>query len=308
MKLKTNLGILFIAILFFTGCKTKSLTKETVSIQEWEPVEKSLLWEVEKNGFNTSYLFGTIHIIDKNDYFLPDGFKAAFNKVDQVVYEIDIASMEDMSTQMGLLTKAFMSGNQTLSDLMPEEDYKLVSEHFSEMGLPMMFLDRIKPMFLSILGGGDMSPDMLTSGEFVSYEFEINTLAEESKKETGGLETIEYQMSLFDSIPYSAQADMLVESIKNSGDDGEDMLSELTKLYKSKDLKQMHDYTLADESGMEIFSDVLLYQRNTNWIPLMKDMMKEKSVLFAVGAGHLGGTKGVLALLKKNGFEVTPIL
>ena len=300
----TGTLLLIIASLFIISCS--AVKQPVAAVETWEPTEKALLWKIEKRTYNTSYLLGTIHLIDKENFFLPASFESSAEEASRFVFEIDMKEMMDIGNQLGLLTKAFMKDNTTLSDLLSEEDYGLVKDHFEEMGLPLMLLERIKPLFLSVFAGGDLDPMSLQSGEYLSYEMELNKMAEENNIETAGLETTEYQLSLFDSIPYTEQADMLVESIRNSNE-SDGMLSEIIEQYTSQDLKRMHDFTLEAESGMEKHADILLYNRNKNWIPVMMEMMREEPVVFAVGAGHLGGTKGVLALLRDRGFEVTPL-
>ena len=300
----TGILLLFISSFFIISCS--SVKQPVATVEAWEPTAKALLWKIEKRSYNTSYLLGTIHLIDKENFFLPNSFESSAEKASRFVFEIDMKELTDIGNQLGLLTKAFMKNNTTLGDLLSDEDYELVKDHFDEMGLPLILLERIKPLFLSVFAGGDLDPMSLQSGEFLSYEMELNKMAEEKNIETAGLETTEYQLSLFDSIPYAEQADMLVESIRNSSE-SDGMLNEIIQQYISQDLKRMHDYTLQAESGMEKHANILLYNRNQNWIPVMMDMMKTEPIVFAVGAGHLGGTKGVLALLRKRGFEVTPL-
>ena len=151
------------------------------------------------------------------------------------------------------------------------------------------------------MGGGD-----LQSGAVVSYEMEFMEMAKPKKKEMAGLETIEYQMSIFDSIPYKAQAQMLVESIQ-AGDAGSDELDEMVKLYKDQDLAGMQKMFKSEEGGIGEYEDVMLTNRNRNWIPIMGKMMTEKITFFAVGAGHLGGETGVINLLRKEGYSVRPL-
>jgi uncharacterized protein len=61
---------------------------------------------------------------------------------------------------------------------------------------------------------------------------------------------------------------------------------------------------IGGDEGMGQYEDILLKKRNMNWIPVMGRMMAEKPTLFAVGAGHLGGPTGVVALLRKAGYRV----
>ncbi|MCG8331455.1 MAG: TraB/GumN family protein [Chitinophagales bacterium] len=268
--------------------------------------EQSLLWEISGKGLEqVSYLYGTIHMIGKEDYFLTEATEKAFGQSKRVAFEIDMEDMMDFSKLMPLMMKAFMTGDTTLSDLLSEEDYAIVKEHFDAIGLPMMFVERIKPMFLSMMGQGDiMSMDM--SGEeasVMSYEMEFMKMAQEKGLPIDGLETAEFQMSMIaDSIPYDAQARMLVESIQ-AEQSADDQFSEMVDMYKRQDIEAMQAL-MEEEEGIGEYGDLLLVQRNRNWIPVMADMMKEQPTFFAVGAGHLGGAEGVVALLRAEGYTL----
>ncbi|MDX1943197.1 MAG: TraB/GumN family protein [Saprospiraceae bacterium] len=264
--------------------------------------ENSLLWEISgKDLKQPSYLFGTIHMINKKDFILTDATKTSLNKAQQVAFEINMEEMSDFSVLMPLMMKAFMADGKTLRDLVSEEDYKLVKAHFDEMGMPLMMLERIKPMFLSAMGAGDMQ----ANGEMVSYEIELMKLAKNQDKPIAGLETAEFQMSMFDSIPYEAQAQMLVESIKSSKG-GDDQFDQLVELYKKQDLVGLQKM-LEGDGNIEQYEDLLLVKRNKNWIPVMAKMMVSNPTFFAVGAGHLGGEQGVISLLRKDGYAVRPL-
>lgn len=275
---------------------------------------KSLLWEISGNGLEQpSYLFGTIHMIGKDDYIFTHKMEEAFAKTKRVTFEIKIDDMMNLSSQMSLMMKAFMSDNKTLSDLLSEEDYTLVHEHlkkqFEAQGLPTMFLgmmERMKPMFLSALTGADASPADMQSGEVVSYEFELMEKAQAAEMEILGLETAEFQMSMFDSIPYEAQAQMLLESIKSSTT-GDDEFQKMVEIYKNQDIEAMQALMDSDTEGLGKYEELLLVKRNQNWIPIMGKQMQEQATFFAVGAGHLGGEYGVIKLLREAGYTVKPI-
>ncbi len=307
--MKKFIWILFFAVFIFS-CKSTQKAVDSTAIESnqlWEPTENALLWKVSKKSYKPSFVYGTIHLIDAEHFFLPAHTEESIKASEKMVFEIKMADMTDMGAQIGLLMQAFMSDGTKLSDLLSDDDYQIVSDHFQDLGMPMMLLDRIKPMFLSILAGEDMNPSMLEDGSMKSYEMELDELATMSGLEKAGLETIDYQISLFDAIPYQDQAEMLVGTIQAGDEIDMTSLDLYAEMYTSQNLKKMHDYTLNEESGMTEYADILLYNRNENWIPLMEEMMKKQSIFFAVGAGHLGGTKGVLALLKSNGFSVDPV-
>jgi len=270
--------------------------------------ENALLWRITGNGLDsTSYLFGTIHMIGKEDFILTDKARSSFTTANRIAFEIDLEDMNDMSKMMPLMMKAFMNGDTTLQDLLTEEEYGVVKNHFESMGLPMMFLERVKPMFLSAMSSEDALSMQTDPGSVVSYEMEFMKMAQEQDKDIAGLETAEYQMSMFDSIPYGVQAQMLVESISAGKSEGEDQFQKLVELYKQEDIYGLQEMMQTEEAGIAQYEDLLLNNRNRNWIPKMKSMMAEGPTFFAVGAGHLPGEHGVIALLRAEGYTVKPV-
>ncbi len=303
------IAILMIAVSFtFTSCKTtKDGLSQKLENEVYKPLTNALLWKIEGQGLTEpSYLYGTIHLIDSKAYYLPNGTLAAIDNTKKMVFEIDMNEMNDMSNMMSIMNQAFMNDGKTLKDLISEEDYKMVDAHFAKIGMPLMMLERMKPMFLTVFASGDMDPSGLQNGSMKSYEMEFMDIAKSSNMPMAGLETIEFQMSVFDSIPYQAQADMLIETIK-AGDSGSDQMKEMVEMYKSQNINAMIAMITDEGEQLSEYEDVLLSKRNTAWISGMKTMMSEMPTFFAVGAGHLAGKKGVINLLKKEGYKLTPV-
>ena len=314
-----NLNILFASLLviFLSACKTKAQQNAPVSkATTAEQVEdkNSLLWEISgKNLKKPSYLYGTIHLIPKNDFFLTDATKKVFDASQKVTFEINMKEMNNPMAMISIFTKAMMPNGKTLKDFLNAEDYGLVQRKFDSIGMPLKMLERIKPMFLSVMLGTDGEKITAEGGgisetsKSTSYEMEFLQMGEKQKKEFGGLETVEFQMGIFDSIPYKVQAEMLVKTIKN-GSAGNDDLGKMVEMYKKQDIEAMSKMLQSDDQNeLAGYENMLINSRNTNWIPLMAKAMSEKITFFAVGAGHLGGEKGVVNLLKKEGYTVKPL-
>ena len=121
-----------------------------------------------------------------------------------------------------------------------------------------------------------------------------------------GLETAAFQMSMFDSIPYRVQAQMLMDAINAEDGGSTDQFDEMVKLYRDQDIYAMQNL-MDEEGGIAGYEDLLLVRRNRNWIPIMAASMKARPTFFAVGAGHLGGDEGVIALLREAGYTVEPV-
>lgn len=250
------LGLL---LLGFGSCKTTQKT--------YTPLEKSLLWEISGPGIKQpSYLYGTIHMIPSDDYFLPKGTLSAIEASQNMVFEIDMKDMSDVSALFGMMGKIFMKDGVTLKTLLTTEEYQLVENHFKDMGLPLFFLERIKPMFLSAFATGDMNPNSLKDGSIKSYEMEFYEISQDRNMTTGGLETIDFQVSVFDSIPYKEQAKMLVESLKTLDEDNGE-LDKLVALYKAQDIDAMVNTMSSESSELAPYEDILLNGRNKTWIP-----------------------------------------
>lgn len=288
------------------GCRSSQ--KVASAPQQVTPTEKALLWKISGNGLKKpSYLYGTIHLIPKSELNFSDALRSALDHTNRLTFEIDMKEMTSLRTQLGVMTKAFMNGGKTLRDLLSAEDYAFVKEKMTDKGLPAPMLERLKPLFLSTMFSSDEGGDAPATGEMTSVEMELYRMAKRRHLETGGLETTTYQMSIFDSIPYQVQAKMLVETLRGTEGKGGGELEDMLKLYRDQDINAMQAMLGDDDSGMKGYEGVLLNNRNQNWIPIMGRMMRNAPTLFAVGAGHLGGPSGVIALLRKSGYRVEAV-
>jgi len=302
-----------LGMILFTSCKTtKTAAVDSVvpKVENYDLAD-ALLWKVEGKGLQApSYLFGTIHMIEKESFFWPAGTLAAFEDAESVAFEIDMDDMKDPAAIMGIMSKAMMNDGKGLKDLYSAEDYEFVKNHFNELGIPFIMMERLKPMFLTVFASGDMEmgQGFGADSSVKSYEMEFWDLAKEAKKDVSGLETIDFQLAVFDSIPYEAQAEMLIETIKSSKEGTDDTMEQMVEMYKNQEISRMVTFmSEVEEGGIDGYEDVLLYKRNKNWIPIMADKMIKGQVFFAVGAGHLGGKDGVIDLLKKEGYKLTPL-
>jgi uncharacterized protein YbaP (TraB family) len=261
--------------------------------------KNSLLWEITGKGLTApSYLYGTMHIVCSEDARISKGLKNAIQKSKQVFFEIDMDNMEEM---MGILTHARMNNGLKISDLVTPVEYSRLEDYFSrnKSPLPFSMMSRFKPYFITAI----ISESMMDCKTKSSVEQLIMTEARNNDKEVLGLETIEFQASIFDKIPYEKQAQDLVKYV-DSIDHYKENTLELIDLYRKQDVDSMEQLMVKYDPGMADFMDVLLYDRNRRWMGQMEEQMFQMPTLFAVGAGHLGGEKGVIALLRKQGFTV----
>lgn len=263
--------------------------------------DNSLLWEISGNGLKkTSYLFGTFHLMCKDDIRFSDQLKTAVANSDQVYLEMN---MDDPAVMLGGLLLMNMKDGKKLQDLYTEAEYQKVAGFFKDtLHLSLSFFENIKPYFLAAM----LYPKMMPCKTISGVEEELMKLAKQQHKEIKGLETIEFQSSVFDSIPYGEQAKELLKSI-DSMVSYQKYFDTMTNVYKTQRLTEIEKLFKDTEFGMEDHQDLLLNDRNKNWVNQLKTILPNESVFVAVGAGHLVGDRGLISLLKKEGYTLRPV-
>lgn len=273
-------------------------TIEHVAINEIsEP--KSLLWSVSGNGLKApSYVYGTIHLICPDDFKISSTLKDKIKVAKSVYLEMD---MDDPSMLMKMASLSIMK-EHSLKDLLSETDYRILANYVTDsVGLPMILFNNMKPLLLM----SALYTKVVPCANPKSYEDAFMQMAKEQHKEVKGLETIEDQMGVFDKIPDSAEAQMLVEMITTMPKQRAEF-AKMVEDYKKQDINALQE-KLNESPEWKGFEDVLLVNRNKNWIPIMQAAMLQGTQFFAVGAGHLPGKTGIIQLLQDAGFTVKPV-
>ncbi len=268
-------------------------------------VENSLLWRITGPGMDKpSYLFGTIHVICKDDAVVSPTLLKAIRDCEEVYFEVD---MDNMLEMLMVVSKMKMKGDTTLQDLLEKDDYKKVKEYFTSKKsiLPFSVLETYKPILAaSMLEASNMGCESTAMEQLIMME------ANFYEKEVKGLESLTYQASILDSIPYKLQAEQLVEHIDriNKGEGSPDETNEMFEAYKAQDLDRLEKLLMSSDAGIASFAELMLYNRNRNWVEKLKGILVKKSVVIAVGAGHLPGENGVINLLRIAGYTLTPMV
>jgi uncharacterized protein len=263
------------------------------------PTEKSLLWEISGNGLGqSSYLFGTIHIQCKNKLVLSPERQKYFDRTQQLYLELDFDDPQ-LQTEMAKYTQ--MPPGQNLQKLLGPKKYRKAQKYFAKnLNLPLEYFSTTRPFILSALAipTGMKCP---TS----SWEETLTKMAQQQNRVVMGLETVREQFALFDRLTLKQEAAMLMTVI-DYPEQSKKGFQSLLAAYDRQDLKQLQTIIAADPSTGK-FNKILLDQRNQKWIPLIDRAAKEKPTFFGVGAGHLVGKQGVIALLRKAGFTLRPL-
>lgn len=260
--------------------------------------DNTLLWEISGNGLpSSSYLFGTFHLLCKDDIHFSAALKQAVTNSSEVYLELDI---DDPATLLGGMMLLNMKNGKKLKNLYTDDEYNRLSNFFKDsLQMGIGFFQQLKPAFLESL----LYPKMMPCGQTTSIEESVMQLAKKGGKQINGLETMAFQASVFDSIPYQKQAEELLHCIDNM-EQAKKNFGQMLNAYKEQRLDKIENIINNPEFGDTENQDVLLDNRNKNWVAQLKEIMKNKSVFTAVGTGHLVGKNGLIALLRAEGYTV----
>jgi hypothetical protein len=284
-------------LILLPACKAQKESNYTLNKND-----NTLLWKVSGNGLQKpSFLFGTFHLMCKDDIHFSEQMKKAIKASDQIYMEMD---MDDPTMMLSGMMYMNMKDGKKLEDLYTKEEFDRLQHYFKDsLKMPLMMFQKAKPYFLVAL----FYPKMMKCKTPSGIEQEIIAIAKEDKKEISGLETMQFQASVFDSIPYEYQAKELLKNIDSFAVNKKEFESML-EIYKNQRLDSMLSKMDFSELGGEKFEDILLTNRNINWVAQLKNnIMPKESVFVAVGAGHLVGENGLISLLRKAGFKVQPL-
>lgn len=262
--------------------------------------EKSLLWRISgKELKQPSWLFGTIHLISSDDYIWTEQMKYALDQSNKVCFELDLDDPNMLAEIAGGMAG---TSNPSVRDELNAIDYARLKRYFKDsLHVDLAAVEGLGSTALSTLLLGSL----LNCDDAISYEQKILDQALTAKKEIIGLEKVSEQLSVLDSITADSGGKELLALI-DSLPLYRAQYAKMISYYRNQDLQSLCEWIKNSDLPMEPM-DVLLDTRNKKWISRMKPLLAQSSVFFAVGAAHLCGPNGVIALLRAAGYTVTEL-
>jgi uncharacterized protein YbaP (TraB family) len=265
--------------------------------------KKNFLWRVQSKT-NTVYVLGSIHYLKKEMYPLDEKIENAFNQSDILVVEANLNDIKKDEIQK-LLENALYPENDALEKHIPPEIYQLVKKEAEILGLPPDVFNKQKPWFLALT---------LASLEALKLGFDPNHGIDKyflsktmGKKKTLGLESFDYQISLFSNLSEKDQELFLLHMLKDIHVLKQE-LDQLVKAWNSGDEKSMESIvtrSVSEDKRLLPIYERLVYERNRNMASKVEDYLRTKETYFVVvGAAHLVGKQGIIEILKGKGFVV----
>lgn len=261
------------------------------------------LWKVADED-TTIYLFGTVHALPEGLNWYTGPVETALTGSEELVTEIIADPGMASEMQALVMEKGMLPADQSLRGLLDADQAKRYEATMTKLGLPAAAFDRFEPWYASMMFS--MLP-LLQQGYSpeAGVEFSLAKRAGEAKKR-GELETVEYQLSLFDNLPQEKQIEYMMETV--------DQVDEIKPLLD----KMVGEWLEGDADGLAalmnesmddpVLAETLLYQRNRAWAEWIDERLDAPGTIFiAVGAGHLAGEQSVQDALTARGIETTRV-
>ena len=258
------------------------------------------MWRYE-NGPTRLYLAGSIHVLKAALHPLPEQIEAAFRDADHIVVEVDIVNLDPAAAAQAFAKFALLpEGARVDQDLSAAQRDRLHDE-LRRLGLGIADVARLKPMFLA----SQLSVTRLaTFGYLPNYGVEGHFLARLGERTVHQLETLEQQLAVLASPPMADQVEMLANTLDEMSET-EPMAAEMVRAWFLGDdgeLMRLFERYMAGSDANRALLEALIYERNLTMAAGIEELLgKPGTWLVLVGAGHLPGPRGIVALLNARG-------
>lgn len=299
-------GVASVGLLFATPVHAEEVSPgvtATASSTVASAPAKPALWKVSDED-TTIYLFGTVHILPKGIDWAGPAITEALIESDQLITEIPSGPEADALMQQMVLARGMLPQGGNLRALLSEDQKAAYEQALGTINVPASAFDAFKPWMAGLT---------LTVLPLIQQGYSLDAGVEEElgklagpDKPRGALETIEYQLGLFDGMEQDAQIEFMLAAA--------DTISEIKPMLDS----MVAEWVEGDADGLaEIMNrdmgdpavaEALLYTRNGNWAEWIETRLDTPGTVFvAVGAGHLAGERSVQDLLAQRGIATARV-
>lgn len=265
------------------------------------PLQQGLLWQISKPGRTPSYLFGTIHSEDTRVNQLPTLVNSLFEQADSASFEL----LMDIPTLLKSASAMFFTGEQSLDQLLDKTMYNQVVKALNQQSMPADVVNRLKPWAVIAM----LNAPPAKTGEFL--DLLLYRKAQQLKIPTYGLEKVEEQLRVFESLSLEEQVILLQETLAQL-EQMPKIFDKLHELYLQRNLTALMQFSTEymqpshsnHDQLVKNFYKKLVDDRNIKMVKRMQPRLQEGNAFIAVGALHLPGNQGIIKLLQAQGYQV----
>ena len=264
---------------------------------------ENMIWTIAKDGTTVGHLVGSIHFMKPDVYPLPSAYDNAFQASDALVVETNLdsaqAKAQGLIQQLGMYT-----GSKTLRSELADSTYAMLQSRADTLGLKLARMQRLEPWVLSVIVPATQMQKAGYSGKS-GIDRHFFTKAKQADKAIVALETPAEQFRFFDQFPPDRQEAYLHYSLEEANRNVE-MLDKMAAAWQRGETETL-EALVQDEmqTNFPNLYQTLIVKRNQDWMPQITDLLAgERHPLVVVGAGHVVGEDGLVAMLRGKGYTV----
>lgn len=265
------------------------------------PARRGFIWSMERNG-RTGWLVGSLHMLTADAYPLPASMNAAFAQSDVLVEEIDLAESNDPRFAATVLAKAMYQDGSTLGARLSKDTLTALSGWASRNGMDLSLFQQFKPWMVA-LTVQTLALQRVGFDAALGLDRHFEEAARKAGKPILPLETAGEQIDFLDTLSPKTQDQMLRESVETA-DTEQAEVKAIAAAWKDGDLDAVERLTLTGMKDAPEVHEALLAGRNRRWVPKLEECVQTRRCFTVVGAAHLVGPDGLIAMLRQRGFTL----
>jgi hypothetical protein len=247
-----------------------------------------------------------MHVLRASDHPLPESVDALIEGAETIVMEIDLDDVDPVAQQRVILETALLPAGIAIDDVIEPDVYRLLEQTTARSGVDIAMLERFEPWFLAITLL-DVGMRKLGFESERGIEQYVLARSQAAGKEIVGLETVEFQLGIFDSLPRASQQAMLEQTLTEL-DEAEIAMAEMAEAWRAGELESLSDELLDDFDDFPGLYESIVTRRNEAWVRTLEGLLGDgHRYLVVVGALHLVGGGSVVELLTARGHAVERI-
>lgn len=258
------------------------------------------LWEVSRDGASI-YLLGSVHVLRPESYPLNEALYEAFDAAEVVAFEVDLGAAAEAAPMM--MARGIFQGGQTLQTALPPDVYDDLAGRLGTLGMPIQSVAPMKPWLVGLTLNA-LSLQQVGFDPQLGVDMHFYQRGVRQGKRVIGLETMEDQINVFDSLTAEQQVEFLRGTLDEM-DRATGQMEEIATVWATGDIERLSEMLNESLKDQPELTEKLLFERNRNWIPKIEELLAgDEPAIVIVGLGHMVGEGSVTELLSARGYTV----
>jgi uncharacterized protein YbaP (TraB family) len=275
----------------------------TIAIAQARP-GRGFIWSVERDG-RTSWLVGSLHVLTKDSYPLPTAMDQAFGRAKTLMEETDVNDITSPEIIGVVATKGMFTNGQTLETVLPAAAYQQLTQRMAATGLPIEMVKLMRPWMVELTLSG-LELQRAGFDPELGIDVHYRRLAADNKMGLSMLETAAEQIDYLAGLPLDLQVAQLQKTLAE-GDAELKEVRQIAAAWRAGDANAIEQLLVKGMQESPAYYQSLVVDRNRRWIPRIESCLATGNCFIVVGAAHMVGTDGLIAMLKQKGYRITQL-